>query len=1238
MTQILAETVGWLTQGEVAEETQSLPVFADVTRLVRQLSVPSTVKSVNNNNNNNNNNQEKTQFTIIDFEDDSIGETSKYSSTKGYANDVLVSGNVSIVADPVNASKKSLSFASTADYNQASVIPIFLPYPLSDYESVTFRTYGISGDIDFKNILLYISDNKAKFLDGGFGNDANSPYAKFVELFIGQSEEVSLTNTWTEITIEIGSLDNAVKNLEGNAYIALGINSEIANYLLDDINFVLGENNNIPQTGTKIDFENGVIGSPGPYLSTKGGSGSPSPGTVIVDADPSNSAQKSLKYTSVTYNQAPIIPITLPSALSNYKSISFRMYGETGDLNNKNIYFYISDTAEKFKEYSFGNPSSDSNNFANLLAGQVTHSTAVPVSVTTGVWTEFAFDINPDAAVSGITNAFIAMGINCNGATYYIDDIEFKTEAYVPPPNATVSPGSITFYKAAPENIVINLTLQGGCTFTNIIDGSTPLSQSYYSASAATVTIYSSYLQTLADKTTKKLAFVFSNDITREISIKIEPLSVDPARMVKVDFENDTIGRAYKSTRGGNPPAEAAVNVTQDPTASSEKSLKIDTGSGTNQWNKGAIIHFNIPQPLSLYDTFTFRFYLQSGTSNNTAESRSIDVYAHNAETSFPDHNFGNDSSQWYKDRLIGKTTPVNFSKTGEWIEYEITRSETTNIIASLQGEIYIAIGINNGTNLVYYIDDLTFHIGEGIVIPASISPHSTTYFLNNNSDIDVNMTLNGRTLSAIKNGSTPLSKGTDYTENGNSVTIKQAYIDGYSSSSSITLTFEFDDGPSSELTIKITDISYDPARAVKIDFETEIAGITNVGGATVSRTADPKNGSQFSLKVNHNAYNRAAVIPINLYDIKNYQYVLLKLYLESGSSINPVMIFANTTNSFNTGGFGNILNNQYFSPWYSARFVGQSENITGMPTGQWVDYIIPIDIPNSSVTITQAGSNNGTHTLGSISQDMKGNLFLAIGVNNDSPITYYIDDIIFVLKDDFVIPENSTINPAAANFDRDNPTDVSVTMDLKGNTLSDIQIGGSALSATNYSVSGAAVTIKKEYLATLGNGARTFTFNFSGGLSQTLTVTITGIVNIITEWDFSTTSINTSTITSSGNGTFAFTYNTTEGVLEVQKTNANHSTPIFEIPFNLGTANLNSFTKVIIELKGVTGDYTNKNFQVVSGTTQIGNIASGLGTAFKTLTINLSSIPSATGEIKLGFRFDNTQGYTIQIKSIKLE
>ncbi|WP_342424692.1 X2-like carbohydrate binding domain-containing protein [Paenibacillus sp. FSL E2-0178] len=87
-----------------------------------------------------------------------------------------------------------------------------------------------------------------------------------------------------------------------------------------------------------------------------------------------------------------------------------------------------------------------------------------------------------------------------------------------------------------------------------------------------------------------------------------------------------------------------------------------------------------------------------------------------------------------------------------------------------------------------------------------------------------------------------------------------------------------------------------------------------------------------------------------------------------------------------------------------------------------------------------------------------------------------------------------STITPISASFDKKtaNQADIAVTMTLNGNTLTSIKNGAATLTAgTDYSVSGAVVTIKKAYLATQAVGTTTLSFNFSAGAAQTLAVAV---------------------------------------------------------------------------------------------------------------------------------------------------
>ncbi|OMD75876.1 hypothetical protein BSK49_30345, partial [Paenibacillus odorifer] len=71
--------------------------------------------------------------------------------------------------------------------------------------------------------------------------------------------------------------------------------------------------------------------------------------------------------------------------------------------------------------------------------------------------------------------------------------------------------------------------------------------------------------------------------------------------------------------------------------------------------------------------------------------------------------------------------------------------------------------------------------------------------------DVAVTMTLNGNTLSAIKNGTATLVAGTDYTVSGSIVTIKKAYL-ATQAVGTTTLTFSFSAGATQSLAVAVTD------------------------------------------------------------------------------------------------------------------------------------------------------------------------------------------------------------------------------------------------------------------------------------------------------------------------------------------------------------------------------------------------------------------------------------------------
>ncbi|MDP4091938.1 MAG: X2-like carbohydrate binding domain-containing protein, partial [Bacillota bacterium] len=149
--------------------------------------------------------------------------------------------------------------------------------------------------------------------------------------------------------------------------------------------------------------------------------------------------------------------------------------------------------------------------------------------------------------------------------------------------------------------------------------------------------------------------------------------------------------------------------------------------------------------------------------------------------------------------------------------------------------------------------------------------------------------------------------------------------------------------------------------------------------------------------------------------------------------------------------------------------------------------------IKNGSTTLTgtQYTLSGNTVTilksyLATLNANSTQNLVFSFSAGASQTLTITITDI------------NSTISPTTATFNkhsgRTGNNDITVTMTLNGNTLTNITNGSYTLhSNTDYTISGNTVTIKKSYLGTFAAYSTQYlTFHFSAGANQTLTVTIT--------------------------------------------------------------------------------------------------------------------------------------------------
>lgn len=116
----------------------------------------------------------------------------------------------------------------------------------------------------------------------------------------------------------------------------------------------------------------------------------------------------------------------------------------------------------------------------------------------------------------------------------------------------------------------------------------------------------------------------------------------------------------------------------------------------------------------------------------------------------------------------------------------------------------------NRSTNAITQqgiIDAIMSGVGAVTTPSSTITPTTATFDKKTTAqaNIVVTMTLNGNTLSAIKNGTTNLVSGTDYTVSGTTVTILKAYL-AKQAVGTTNLTFDFSAGTDPILSVNVID------------------------------------------------------------------------------------------------------------------------------------------------------------------------------------------------------------------------------------------------------------------------------------------------------------------------------------------------------------------------------------------------------------------------------------------------
>jgi hypothetical protein len=356
--------------------------------------------------------------------------------------------------------------------------------------------------------------------------------------------------------------------------------------------------------------------------------------------------------------------------------------------------------------------------------------------------------------------------------------------------------------------------------------------------------------------------------------------------------------------------------------------------------------------------------------------------------------------------------------------------------------------------------------------------------------DVTTDLTLDGNTLSSIKNGATLLVAGTDYTVTGTTVAIKKSYLSAQAVGTT-TLTFEFSEGNPQTLAITVSD-------------NTKHSVITPTSGSfdkKVSAQADVTTDLTLDGNTLSSIKNSAATLVAGTdYTVTGTTVAIKKSYLSAQAVGTTTLTF-----EFSEG-----------NPQTLAITVSDNtkHSVIAPTSGSFDKKVSAQADVTTDLTLdgnTLSGIKNGATTLvPGTDYDVNGNTVAIkkeylinqpVGVTN---LTFEFNagaaqTLTIAVTDS--TPNNSDIGPTSANFDKNTATqaDVAVTLTLNGNTFAGIENGDNVLiEGTDYTLSGSTVSIKKEYLAVQPVGTTNLAFQFSAGTPQVLAIAITDSTPIV--------------------------------------------------------------------------------------------------------------------------------------------
>lgn len=385
-----------------------------------------------------------------DFQNKTVGDV---MSTWDYINKGTGSGTCTIVAEPDKAENMMANFVG-GNWNTLIEVPVTLPEgkTIADYETIKFDIYRFSNDANYKQIAVYIGDDKVKIDE--------------------KDIERAPDNGWKTWEYSIP----ASVTSESQILIRLGIKSDKANYAIDNIQ--LKERADLPPveydattngtvTEKKLmvnDFQHhGTAGVELGSWSREGGA----EGNVATAEDPENRSNLVGSFSgSSNYNTVMEIPVTLPEGktLKDYDQISFKLYRYSDDGKYKKMRVQADD---------------------HVINYDTDYLEQAPIEV----WTEKTYPITDNE----VGNKFnLRLGIESDQPHYLIDNVMLQERDVQSGINrvsdagmSVAVDGNSLIIMAAPEMEVNVYSIDGQLSGTMTGEGSIELKHGVYIVTSA---------------------------------------------------------------------------------------------------------------------------------------------------------------------------------------------------------------------------------------------------------------------------------------------------------------------------------------------------------------------------------------------------------------------------------------------------------------------------------------------------------------------------------------------------------------------------------------------------------------------------------------------------------------------------------------------------------------------------------------------------------------------------------